>query len=463
MEPFNPYSRMRVTFEPTRFFGRRTVAASLVLGINSSPLSSFLITGFKFIGKTSLWNYLIHERGAREEFSSLWTRSPTRGAGDIAFIYADFRHFPTDGNPFSLLLHKLMENQAFHGLGIASGMQGLQGQSVQEAASHLREALARICDEGIAPVVCLDHFDGVIRSLTPEDERAFLVVTEFASLVVLVEDSPAELNPGLDTIEKSPLFGPMGKYSLELLSPTEAGQLIMEPLAGFDTTFGDSEQSLLLDSVGRHPHLLTLACERLFELYRRHPDVKVGKSERLDSQIAEDLHGQDSIREVLHAVWKRLSPEEQEVLYRVACDGSAGLENRRPVLGRLRRKSLVVRNYEQGTNELFCDFFREYIMQEPQHMTLLAGVHQIRSRLAPLERGIFDRLYGHAGQICTSEELYREFWGGTANRAALAAAISRIRSRIKDVWGTEWDYIRNIRGKGYQFVPPQSEAEEPRS
>jgi DNA-binding winged helix-turn-helix (wHTH) protein len=459
---------MRLTFEPVRFFGRRSVVASLVLGINSTPFSSFLITGFKFIGKTSLWKYLVHDRGARDEFSSLWTRSPTKGAGDMAFIYADFRHFPEDGNIFSLLLHKLAENRAFSGPDGGSARPGSQGQSIQEAADDLRDALERICDEDMAPVFCLDHFDGVVRRMTPEDERAFLVVSEFASFIVMLEDSPVELNPGLDTIDKSPLFGPMEKYSLELLSLEEAVQLITEPLVGLDTRFGHSEQAFLLASVGRHAHLLTLACERLFELYRRHPDARVGKSEGLDSQIAEDLYGQVSIKDVLHALWKRLSLEEHELLYQIASDGSANLKSKGLVLGRLRHKSLVVRNYEEGTNELFCDFFREFVIQEykhsptPQHMTL-SGHHRIQSSLAPLERGIFDYLYGHAGKTCSSEELYREFWDGASNRGALAAAISRIRSRIRDVWGMEWDYIRNIRGKGYQFVLPQSEVEKPNS
>jgi len=447
----NPYSMMRAAFEPTHFYGRRREVGSIVLGINADPPSSVLIMGFKLIGKTTLWRYLAHEEGARKEFPSLWVRYEPEGPNKVVFVYVDFYRFT--GNFFPLIYDKVVEDETIKLVGgISSRME--QAESMESAVEGLKELFKRLQEENITPVICLDHFDEVVRGMDQEAESSLVKLKKLAPFIIILENSPAELNPRIQAIEKSPLFADMNTYTLGLLTQDEARQLILEPLKeveGTEVVFTDAEIDFLLEKVGRHPYLLILACEWLFELYRSYPDVRVGKDEKLDQRIAEDLFWEESIKVVFTTFWKRLSDSEQVALHKVANADFEGLEKMQETLASLKHKGLIERNLMEGTYKVFSELFREFVKRVYER-PMIVDIHQFRDKLAPLDRKLFDYLYSHAGQVCELEELYREAWTGSAKKGALAASISRIRAKLRDTFGPEWGYIRTVRGKGYQLV-----------
>ena len=79
--------------------------------------------------------------------------------------------------------------------------------------------------------------------------------------------------------------------------------------------------------------------------------------------------------------------------------------------------------------------------------------------LSPLDGRLFAYLQARPNETCTFRQLLAEFWEGAepSNKRGLEAAVHRIRTVIQDTVDTDWDYIQNVRGVGYKYVPKYGE------
>lgn len=86
----------------------------------------------------------------------------------------------------------------------------------------------------------------------------------------------------------------------------------------------------------------------------------------------------------------------------------------------------------------------------------LASNGDKQAKLTSLEFDILAFLAKHPGQVFSYEEIYDRVWhapmGGSLH--SLHVYMSKIRQNISALC-PEYDYIRTVRGKGYEFLPPQ--------
>jgi len=105
---------------------------------------------------------------------------------------------------------------------------------------------------------------------------------------------------------------------------------------------------------------------------------------------------------------------------------------------------------------VFSELFRRFVLYEYQatQQPGICAMGEVTDGLAPLDKKLFDYLKTRPNVICTFEELLQEVWGEpNASKRGLEAAIHRIRNRIKQLDNTGWEYIRNVRGLGYEYRP----------
>ena len=81
-------------------------------------------------------------------------------------------------------------------------------------------------------------------------------------------------------------------------------------------------------------------------------------------------------------------------------------------------------------------------------------MEDIMETLAPLDARLFNYLQTRPNQVCTFEELFKAVWNDiNTPKQTLEAAIHRLRKKIAVVEESNWEYIQNVRGKGYQYIP----------
>ena len=97
---------------------------------------------------------------------------------------------------------------------------------------------------------------------------------------------------------------------------------------------------------------------------------------------------------------------------------------------------------------MFSRLFREFVRS-----TASAGL--VLPDLSPLDGRLFEYLQARPNETCTFVELLSRVLGGRRpkNKRGLEAAIHRIRTNIHDTVDPDWDYIQNVRGVGYKYVP----------
>src|SRR5690349_24700445 len=93
--PRNPYSGMLASYLADGFFGREREVADLVQGVTARVPSSFVISGIRTIGKTTLLRYLRDPRRALTRYAA-YMAPKYHGAGAdtlaraLRFVYVDF-------------------------------------------------------------------------------------------------------------------------------------------------------------------------------------------------------------------------------------------------------------------------------------------------------------------------------------------------------------------------------------
>jgi hypothetical protein len=450
MNSANPFSKSLVTFTPDTFFGRRAEIEIILQGVCGVVPRSFVLHGNRTTGKTTLLSYLCQPEGLRRDNPNLWAENIPEKFGRLEFIYIDFYNI-TEDQALLFLWSNLVKNKSI--------IEALDSPSTPDKNISKRDAKAsiqRICQDlnehGFRLVICIDHFDKAYRSLDLDDEGFLRSLTKFTAFIYSTDKSL----PGLRSRAQatSPLYNILIPREIGLLSETEASHVILKPTQALQPAFNDDDAKFLSSLSGRHPYILTLACEYLFNIYQEYPDLQslISQQPKTRQQIELEILSLPSIQEIFSYFWGDLALDYQSILIDIA-QGKQLKDNQRSGINTLRKNGLVTINLSsQGQPAIFSPLFQMYILDQKT-----AGRKKIPAAdlgLPNLDQKLLNFLRERPGQVCTFDELLSTVWGDPSmSKRRLDASIHRIRSKLKDVYQDDWEYIENVRGQGFKYVP----------
>jgi GTPase SAR1 family protein len=450
---------MLTTFDPAYFSGRLYFRELILPGISSSDPSSFAISGLPSVGKTYLLKYLCHPQGARELDQDLLREYRPGGRPDrkLNFVYFDCIDVRAD-SIWQSLYRAVSETEGERDV--------MDGTDTAEARKALEQSLKQAHSEGRRLVICLDNLDSVLKSVTSEEETFLRYLTTFAAFVIATEKPLVDLNKdrlnaaGSKKLSSlSPLMQVMPSRSLGLLTDEEAKEFILAPVRVVEQgqQFTEEEVAFLLDVAGPHPFLLTLVCEYVFRLRLDDPGLRdlLSTSNRVRQQVRSQMESLLDVSGHFGLFWEQLGEAEQRTLLKIANGESPDGEGEQLALTDLRKKALIYEDLHEGQYHVFSGLFADYVCR--QRPSLRPGrVEEIGVSLPPLDRKLFQYLVAHPGKVCSFEELCERVWKDpNVSKRGVEAAIHRVRARIEEVCGVEWDFIRNVRGVGYKYVPQE--------
>ena len=461
----NPFSSMIAAFNPAYFYGRSLELGNMLPGISAPEPSSFSFIGARKIGKTALLKYLAHPEGAiRSHEQRLYPDYARGGNGRLFFLYASMREFQKGDNLFALLLERLTSERA---KALPEEREPLEGGAKTESgepAALLLDQIKQLAERRIRVVMLLDDFDPVVETIEVADDSRLRSLTRFAPFIFMSQKMLSALHPSLK--EVSPLLNSLIPQVVSLLDEPSARRLLSEPAAAAGRPFAAEQIELLLQLAGRHPLLLTLAGERLFELQLRQaipadaPLNRDAGADHLRDQFALNLARHPYVAKVLETLWNGTTPAERQVLYALASGEPSSLAAGRQELDSLANQSLIYEDFREGGYRIFGALFADLVQRqykpepgEERVVTVSRGrIEQLAETLPPLDRKLLLYLVGRANQLSRVDELLNEIWGDpNASKQALEVAIYRLRTALARL-DDSWEYIKTERGKGYTFV-----------
>jgi hypothetical protein len=450
----NPFSYMLAAFDPRYFIGRYNDCDVILEGVTAAQPSSFGITGNKTIGKTTLLKFLSHKKDALARHRSLAGDYRPKDTENLKFLYKDF--FLVEGAEIVPALYEtIYESGVLSGrLPTLPGNEEGRDVRTQNIKERLEDALKGSAEHGLRLVLCLDHLDTALRSIKHEDELFLRSLTPFISFIIATELPLTELKEA--RLISSAFLQVLKQRQLELLTEHEAIALVQAPLevSGNDFRFSPEQVKFLIETAGRHPYLLTLACEFFFNVQTRHPENPSDLRESRRRALSLQIEALPLVSEVFSIFWEMLNEQERHVLFMIASESEGvEIEKRFEALKILSRKSLIYPDSQTGEYKVFSETFRNYVCRQElgQKATCLA---QVTDNLAPLDKKLFSYLVRRPNQLCTFEELHAELWGNAkVSRKGLEASIHRIRGKIQKTFDNGEERIVSVRRQGYKFVP----------
>jgi len=457
-ELMNPYSRMRMYFEPEEeFYGSQHVVARLLEGISAFPQPKhFELIGLPGMGKTTLLRYLAHRKGAfmqRREY----LHGRFRDSSYQFFpIHVEFRHILTGMDVLVYLYHRFFEEHRRREDLRPSELPDLGENPTREATvQSLRKACKDMARSGIRPVFLLDDFDLPFERMSLDDASGFgenlRPLREHVVFVITTEQRLDEVN--LEATAGSPFFTELMPIEFTGLEPDDAERLVREPAEKEGHLFPEEDRNVVLEQAGRIPSLLFRGCEALWELRRtfglepdaplpdKHRDVLLGQLRR-------------EFRPVFNMYWHRLNEKERTVLTSLAQSPEQLTSGELEVLYNLETKrGLVAHSPDPNRYGFFSPLFAEYV----RDMADTASASTTPT-LTGLETSLYEYLRDHSNGICTFEDLHREIWNHSMGESdeereqakrRVQVAISRLRSKLRELSGEE---IISIRDEGYRLI-----------
>ncbi|HEY0738288.1 MAG TPA: winged helix-turn-helix domain-containing protein [Herpetosiphonaceae bacterium] len=451
MSEINPFARLLVSFEPQMFIGRALDVRTILLGVSSDEPRSFALHGVRTIGKTTLLKFLAHDRGARERYRSTLVHYGVGGDRTLRCVYVNT--YQLDGGAvlraiYDELLRLDLIRPADADLAADDAEQALLKETL------LTQLRAKYYNAKERLVICLDHFDKPFSSLKLSDDAFLRSLTNYQSFVIVTERRLAELRRDANYV--SPLVNVLSPRTIGLLTQTEAYELAEKPATRAGAPFSREEAQFLVELGGRQPYLLATLCDQYFDMRDENPELSgLLAEQRARQHVLAQVEASAPVEELFKFFWSLLDDEynpagkEKETLLKIATGQEIDMDRDKVAVNRLLQLALIYDNLEAGRYAVFGELFRSYVRR---HLGA-TSIAQIAESLPPLDRRLFEYLLARPNQICPIEELFSEVWGSSAvNKRPLEAAIHRIRNRIQDL-DPAWDYIQNVRGQGYQYVP----------
>ncbi len=453
----NPFARMLTGYQRDRFYGRDG-EVKLIFDSVTAPHhpKSLVFQGMRTIGKTTLLRYLCDRHGP--------LLAPTYGDAptvQIAPAYVDCYLYKGD-EVFLPMLHAVYDSREAASA-VASGRHEDDIPPADAPKSDIKAALGRaldvLSDGGARMVFCLDHFDRAFLSLADEDDFFMRALTERHAFVIATERTTADLQAARAgaALHSSAFLNILTPRNLGLLSDADAHRLVTEPLRGETIRFTERDLDFLLDVGGRHPYLLTICAEFLFERRRRvggaHDEV-LPESDADRAWIALEIAARPSVKELFALQYRDLGEGPRRVLGRLAAGEPVDPLANWTAVETLLNGALIVQDPATGRYRPYTSLLRSELAAGGRAQGGI-DLDAVARDLTPLDRKLLAHLRQHAGEVCGFEDLLMAVWGDRgASKRGLEAAVHRLRGRLAEAGEPETDSIQNVRGRGYRLVLP---------
>lgn len=456
----NPYTSMLLTYNPRRFYGRENEIISILQVITAPEPNGHAIYGIRTIGKTTLIKFLKDSNGALREYEN-FINAEYRIGGQrrLLFVYTNFHSFQPNDNVFYIMLSQLDDELQEAEIESRVPLGRYKPETPrQELVETMRRVLQELNQIAIRVVFLLDDFDAPLEFIDATDDGLLRTLSDFAALIIATEDPIVEIRP--DIIESSPLLGILRPEAIGLIGEQAARQLISEPARDSGVQFSEEEENFLLHIAGRQPFLLTAACELYFGMRREYPDISKrlrDTNDSLQTQFLARLVSMPHVEHVLQITWNRLDEDEQtalmEMVQRPECETNA---HQATLIARLSNKALAYWDMRSNVYCVFSLLFAEFVKRNQTYVA--SPVRTSRTTLpsdhvSPIDRALLEFFNNHAGEICSFDQILDAVWEDSEkSKRALEAAVHRLRKHL----GDNGPQIKNVRGKGYKFVPEKA-------
>lgn len=340
----------------------------------------------------------------------------------------------------------------------------------------LESTLERLEAETPRPrvVVFIDDFELLIPNITAQDlDWLRALATRFASLfamVITTTDPLEQVCRSLSAKQVSPLPNIFATYHLGLLTEDETTDLIQAAAnAEGRPALNPELVQFLRAEVGRHPDLLKLGCEHLFQVLAEEGDA-LSPEEIMDA-VRSDFRYDAHTSSLCERLYERRTEEERAFLAGV----TGGAPAADPILLRRLERKLGLVEVRDGQPTVFADACNYWLARHqgpaasPADTTLAAApagptyqyqpeLREVRvgertRKLSAVEDRLFQYLAGKPNQVCTTQELLVQVWGTGRTVSVVEKTVNRLRDKVEEDPARP-RVILSIRGEGYLLRPP---------
>lgn len=472
LNPLNPFTR------PT-FWGRHNEIHMISRYLLGTPPQCCALIGETSFGKTRLLHHLAYSQDPA--FLAEW---PERTSPP--FVYLDCISYVGQvslGDQASARFWRDLYSATQARL---QGSQSLGAtwtsldQAPLDRAFELKTALEDLIREQPRPVVfLLDNFEGIAH-LPLRDSEWLRSLVQYPCAYVTASRQPLHLlyqYHNENWASPSPFWNTFsGPLYLGLMTEEEVRSFLLQAsqLANQAGSHWEaSDLTLLRQMAGRHPHLLHIACARLFELRLRENqslDINVGKL------IAHDA------RSTCQLLWRGLADPELWDNPKIGISEEDEITSLTPyqqvlldlvqehevtdttLLYVLEQRGLIERvggNWRVFSEAMRCFVLEQGLLAPDSKRALVSpppsrNVSTERHELVPftyLEERVYAYLKAHIGNVCEREEIKQAVWEHEQDRpgnSALQKIIERIREKIEPEPANP-RYLIAVRGQGYML------------
>jgi DNA-binding winged helix-turn-helix (wHTH) protein len=329
------------------------------------------------------------------------------------------------------------------------------------AQRYVELALQIFCQErGLHLYLILDEFDEPYRSLPPQALASLRALRDqhkyWLTYLLFLRHDPRDLRD-LDQCE--------GFY--ELFSRSVFG---LKP-------YGDEDARRVIDQVATRrqaelPSLSESVKGDLLRLSGRHPGLLVALMDALTSELPlgegweEWAKRQPTVWEECRKIWQGLQRRERETLHQLAINASTSFSQR----ASLRLKGLIDDTSPPNVH-FFSPLLRDYAATRSptanrglrvDRQTGEVWVNATRCQsISGKEFELLAFLYDNLGAVCQPQAIIQHLYPNDKENPItennIAALIARVRKKIEPN-STNPQYLKNVRGRGYQLVDEPEES-----
>jgi DNA-binding response OmpR family regulator len=328
----------------------------------------------------------------------------------------------------------------------------------------------------IRVIVLVDDFELLLPGITAQGlDWLRALATRFAPILafVLTTTDPLEqVCRLLEAEQVSPLPNIFATHHLGLLSEEETLSLIhaVASAEGRPALTADWE-TFLRREAGRHPDLLKLGCDYLFQA--QDEDGEVASPIEIMAAVRSDMRYDPHVRWLCERLYARRTEDERRILLSLARDQAVG----DPMMIRRFERKLGLVESREGNPTLFADACRYWVVrhqtsqpsrpgEEFQRSTLPdfhyeAELHEIRigeqiRKLSVVENRLFQHLWNRRGLVCSTQELLDHVWGAGRTPSVVEKTVNRLRDKVEED-PSRPRLILSARGEGYLLRAPESD------
>ncbi|MCI0519728.1 MAG: helix-turn-helix domain-containing protein [Chloroflexi bacterium] len=449
--PLNPYTQRLIDPAPESFIGRRSHLEPILRGVSASAPVSFAIRGARGIGETAMLKDMCDLKGASVRYKeALLLYMPDQEQRRLAFLYLDVYNSTPD-DLFKHLLARLIKHPEVARRLPAEMLEEAQVSLTPEAVkTALQVILENLAEQTVRLAVCLDHFDNAYKGLKYSDDNFLRSLTNQHAFVFVTEKNFSEL------MASNTRYSPLGNKlrmlpPLGLLEEDEARGLVEAPARQSGRPFSPRTVDFILEAAGRHPYLLNLVSEYIFNQLLPYPiqeqEVLLRKKD-IQEQFQAQLLALPAVDDLFRMLWKSAMKDGQEQLAVIA-QGKPAETHAAAIYGRLAQDSLLWFDLKTGRYQIFGELFRQFTLkQQPAAAPDL--LDQVLAQLSAQDARLLRYLADHPGQVFSSEELIQQIWTKKKpSERGFEAALHRVRLKYREFGGEA--PIHPVRGQGIRY------------